>query len=110
MQVTIETQFGITTARLIGDIDAKSAPEAQAKVLPLVGEDCKIILDMGEVGYMSSAGLRMLLAVRRAIPPSGRIVVTGLSEALTETMSVTGFLDFFTVCETHEDSIAALNS
>jgi anti-sigma B factor antagonist len=110
MQVNIETTFGVTTVKLIGDIDAKSAPPAQAQILPLAGEDCKIILDMNEVGYMSSAGLRMLLAVRRSIPPSGRIVLTGLSEALTETMSVTGFLDFFTVCETDEESLAALNS
>jgi anti-sigma B factor antagonist len=110
MQVNIETTFGITTARLIGDIDAKSAPDAQGHIIPLAGDDCKIILDMSEVGYMSSAGLRMLLAVRRSIPASGRIVLTGLSEALSETMSVTGFLDFFVICETYDESVDALNS
>lgn len=67
-----------------------------------------MILDMSHVEYMSSAGLRMLLAVRRQMAANGYIVLVGLSEAIKDTMTITGFLDFFTTCDTIEDGIQAL--
>ena len=47
---------------------------------------------------MSSAGLRMMLLIyRQVIGGGGRVVLVGLSEDIKDTMSVTGFLDFFTM-------------
>jgi anti-sigma B factor antagonist len=59
---------------------------------------------MSGVPYMSSAGLRVLLMVyRRVSGKGGRAVLVGLSEDLKDTMSLTGFLDFFA----HKDSLEA---
>ncbi len=108
MGLDISKRDGITIAVLNGDIDGKTAPGIQEQVLPLATEDCKLILDMGQVEYMSSAGLRMLLSVRRQVPASGRVILVGLSEAIKDTMAITGFIDFFTSCETLNEGIAAL--
>lgn len=110
MSVNIIKEADFTIAEVTGDIDGKTAPVAQAQIVPLAGEDCKLMLDMSGVSYMSSAGLRMLLVLRRQVPSSGRLVLVGLSESLKDTMSVTGFLDFFTVSDTREEGVAALNS
>lgn len=100
---------GITVVEMTGDIDASTAPEVQEKVLGSAEEKSKILMDMTNVPYMSSAGLRMLLSVYRQVTgKEGKLVIVGLSEEIQETMDVTGFLDFFTVCATVEAGVAAL--
>ena len=99
----------MTVVEIAGDIDGKTAPEVQQQVLSLVKSGGKILLDMTQVGYMSSAGLRMLLATyRQAESSDGHIVLVGLAEEIKDTMSMTGFLRFFTTHVTVEDGLAAL--
>jgi anti-sigma B factor antagonist len=106
IEINIEALQHIRVVKLVGEIDAASAAEVQQKVLPLSLPGCKIILDMSKVAYMSSAGLRMLLSLYRQISGNqGKIVLAGLSEELTDTMSMTGFLGFFTVQDTLESSL-----
>ena len=65
-------------------------------VLKLAEPGVKLILDMTQVSFMSSAGLRMLLVLYRTVRGrGGKILLVGLSEDLRNTMSLTGFLDLF---------------
>jgi anti-sigma B factor antagonist len=58
---------------------------------------------------MSSAGLRVLLAVyRQMTAQNGQVVLVGLVEEIKDTMSVTGFLDFFTTADSLEEAFAVL--
>jgi anti-sigma B factor antagonist len=109
VDINIDTQDGITIVGLTGDIDGSTAPIAQAKILPLALPNCRILLDMSKVPYMSSAGLRMLLSTYRQLAAkNGHIVLVGLSEDIQDTMSVTGFLKFFTTCTTAESGLETL--
>ncbi len=109
MDVSINPVDGITVVELSGDIDGSTAPVAQAKILPLATPNCNILLDMSKVPYMSSAGLRMLLSTYRQLASkNGHIVLVGLSDEIQDTMSVTGFLKFFTTCSTVQQGIDAL--
>jgi anti-sigma B factor antagonist len=96
MDINIKKRQNVTIVEMDGDLDGKTAPVAQEQILSLAKPDCKIILDMSKVAYMSSAGLRLLLVTYRTISgQGGKAVLVGLSEDLENTMSVTGFLDFF---------------
>ncbi len=109
MELSVKNLGTAVAVAMIGDIDSGTAPAAQQQVLALVQPECKILLDMSQVGFMSSAGLRMLLFIYRQITSSGgRIVVVGLSEDIKDTMSLTGFLDFFKLYDTQEAGLAAL--
>jgi len=109
IEINIEIIQKDTVVRLAGEIDAASAATVQQKVLPLSVPNCRIILDMSKVAYMSSAGLRMLLSVYRQISGNkGRVVLAGMSDELKETMSMTGFLGYFTVEDTLEMGFQAL--
>ncbi len=109
MNINIQTLDSVKVVELIGDIDTKTAPSLTEKVLVLVEPGSKLIIDMNQVDYMSSAGLRMLLSLyRNATAKDGKLALVGLSEDLKDTMSVTGFLDFFTTFETVEAAIDAL--
>ncbi|MGO8692469.1 MAG: anti-sigma factor antagonist [Rectinemataceae bacterium] len=109
MTVNVKSLRGVTVVSLEGEIDGKTAPEVQERVLPLVEPGSKILLDMGKVPYMSSAGLRMLLSVYRQVTgKKGAIVLAGVEEDIRDTMSVTGFLKFFVIHETVESGVKAL--
>jgi anti-sigma B factor antagonist len=107
MDITSQEQGGVTVATVSGDIDGKSAARAQSELLALLGAHPVLVLDVTQVGYMSSAGLRvMLLLYRQAAARNGRVVLVGLSDEIKDTMSMTGFLSFFTVAR---DVAEALN-
>ncbi len=109
MKINIKELDSVTVVELIGDIDTKTAPTITEPVLVLVQPGSKLIIDMNQVDYMSSAGLRMLLSLyRNATAKEAKLALVGLSEDLKDTMSVTGFLDFFTTFDTVEAGIDAL--
>ena len=100
MEICHTTSDDITIVKLAGDIDGKTVPETWRKLLLLVRADCKIVLDMSQVSYMSSAGLRMLLSLHRQVAGSGgKTALVGLSADIRDTMSATGFLRYFVVVE-----------
>jgi len=108
MNLNTRTENDITVISISGDVDGKSAPTAQEQILPLLKDGCKVTFDMSGVTYMSSAGLRMLLSMRRQVPANGKIVLVGLPEQVQDTMSITGFLDFFETADTLDEAKAAL--
>jgi anti-sigma B factor antagonist len=109
MEIDIKTVDQVTVVALAGDIDANTAPAIQDQVLPIAESSRKILLDMFKVPYMSSAGLRMLLSLYRQVTAKdGKLVLVGLSEEITDTMSITGFLDFFTTRDTVDAGLEVL--
>jgi len=106
MEITTSESGSIPVAAITGDIDGKTAPAAQAQLLALVGKNPMLVLDMSGVGFMSSAGLRiMLLLYRQAAAKNGKVVLVGLSEEIKDTMSMTGFLNFFTLAGTVDEGV-----
>lgn len=106
MEIKIETIDGVQVASIEGDIDASTGAQVSEAILPLAKENAKVILDMKQVPFMASAGLRALLSMHRQVTAKdAKLVLVGLSEDLTDTMSVTGFLKFFKVSETREEAM-----
>ena len=111
MEVTQSIVQDVNVVKLVGDLDGSNASTVQAQIMPLAVANVKMILDMSEVSYMSSAGLRMLLVMYRTInSKSGKVVLVGLSEDIQDTMSMTGFLGFFTYLETLDEGLKNLSS
>lgn len=104
MSVTVAKRDTHAVVTISGSVDGKTAPEVQAAIAPLVGAFPLLVLDLTEVGYMSSAGLRVLLLVHRNLSAKGgKAVLVGLREEIAETMRVTGFLQFFELSPTVAD-------
>jgi anti-sigma B factor antagonist len=103
LEISVDAVQQVSVVRLAGEIDATSAAQVQQAVLGLAGPGCKILLDVTRLAYMSSAGLRAMLSISRQITgKKGHLILVGLSEALKDTMSLTGFLDFFDVQDSFE--------
>lgn len=100
----------VTLIEMVGDIDSNTAPLVQEQILPLAQPGSKMLLDMTNVSYMSSAGLRLLLSLYRQVSnQDGKLVLVGLAEEIKDTMSITGFLDFFKTSCTLDSGLEALN-
>ena len=111
MEIEFETVDGITVVTLFGELDSRTAPIVQEKLLDLPSPEARVLLEMSGVGYISSAGLRALLMLyRRMANSDGRVALVGLTESIRDVMTVTGFLDFFAAYETLEEGVAALGS
>lgn len=110
MDITITTRdTNITVVQISGELDGKTAPVAQERITPLCRPGHKLILDMRDVEYMSSAGLRLMLLIQRQIASAqGQMVLVGLSEEIKDTMSATGFLAYLTTADTLDDGVAVL--
>jgi anti-sigma B factor antagonist len=109
MEINVNTIKGITVVELEGRIDSKTAPEVQARISSLIQPRGKIVFDMTRVTYMSSAGLRLLVMVHREVSESGgELVLAALTERARDTMSITGFLPYFSIYETVHAAVAAL--
>ena len=111
MSIEVEAfpRDGMTVVVVKGEIDGSSAPSLQEKILPLLQDGSALVLDLGAVSYMSSAGLRMLLLLyRQAAAHNGRVALAGLAESIRDTMEITGFLKFFTIANSVEEALTAL--
>ena len=109
MKINISTVDDLSIVTLEGELDGQSAPDMESQILPLICANCKILLDMSGVSYISSIGLRALLLLHRETSNSqGHIVISGLSEMIYDTMHITGFLDFFEAYDTRDQALTAL--
>ena len=109
MELQVRKQGDVTILEASGDVDGSTAPALQEQVLAVVGSGCKLLMDMSNVGFMSSAGLRVMLLLHRQVSSgNGQVVLVGLSDEIRDTMTATGFLKYFTTTNTVEAGLAAL--
>jgi len=97
MEVTTQNYSdNITILEVHGAIDGGSAPQLRDAITQACAEDDLLLLDMQDVHFMSSAGLRVMLLLHRQLQQSdGRVVLVGLREPIYDAMEATGFLKYF---------------
>jgi anti-sigma B factor antagonist len=109
MDIRIEQEDEITIVKLSGELNQRTASPLEKQVMPLIKPGCKILIDMMALTYLSSAGLRILLLLYRQITNiKGEVALTNLTDMVEDTMSITGFLTFFTAYESNDLGIMAL--
>jgi anti-sigma B factor antagonist len=111
MECSTRVVGAVNVVVLNGELDANTSPAAQQAIMPLATSGAKILLDMTGVSFMSSAGLRLLLSTYRQVSTlGGTVALAGLSEELKDTMSMTGFLSFFTIHDNADAGVTALSA
>jgi len=110
MKLETSEDDGILTVRMKGSLDGKTAPEAREQLQRFLPANSKLILDLTNVDYLSSAGLRLLLVLYRELAArKGKLVLLGVSEDIRTVMSHTGFLSFFTLVESADEAVQAVS-
>ncbi len=85
--------------RLIGMLDSNSAPEFDHVAKQVIEEaPGPIVLDLSEMTYTSSQGLRIILALQKGITANGgTLTVRGVQPAVMEVFQMTGFDNVLTI-------------
>lgn len=77
-----------------GRLDTTTAPQLEQAMGEKLAGLQKLVLDFSALEYISSAGLRVLLAAHKAMKKQeGAMVVTGANEEVQEVFTITGFSD-----------------
>ena len=92
---TIEN--GKAAFSLEGRLDTVSAPELEAELKEALEGVSELTLDLEKLEYISSAGLRVLLAAQKEMNKRGTMKVTHVGETIMEIFEVTGFSDILTI-------------
>ena len=98
MDINTELDGKVLTIYLGGRLDTITAPELENAIQPIKdGEIEKLIIDMDNLEYVSSAGLRVLLSAQKAMNRCGSMVIRNVCPDVREVFEITGFLDIFTI-------------
>ena len=57
----------------------------------------KLVLDFTALEYLSSAGLRVLLAAQKVMNKQGEMIIKNVNDTINEIFEVTGFIDILTI-------------
>jgi len=110
MDIKTKTKDGSTIIEIIGSLDGNTVNEAQEKIMPMItSNNVSMVLDMKGCGYVSSAGLRLLLmAAKQLSVQNGVLVLSGLSDEIKDVMEMTGFNNFFKTFESVASALETL--
>ena len=85
------------TIEIIGRLDTTTAPQLEEEITASISGINKLVLDFGQLEYISSAGLRVLLKSQKAMSRQGKMVIVNASETIREVFELTGFMDILTL-------------
>ena len=106
MKINIEEIDDQIILHLDGRLDAASSPILEKKLTSLMGENNKIILDFSEVEYLSSAGMRLLLAATKQLKANkGVLVLFSINDDIMEIIKMAGFERILHICETEQEAL-----
>ncbi len=80
-----------------GRLDTTTAPELEAALKEDIANVSELVIDLSSLEYISSAGLRVLLAAQKIMMKQGKMVVTNPNDVIKEIFEVTGFCDILTI-------------
>ena len=85
------------TLALEGRLDTTTAPQLEAELKASLDGVAELELDFEKLEYLSSAGLRVLLAAQKVMNKQGSMVIRHVNETIHEVFEVTGFIDILTI-------------
>jgi anti-sigma B factor antagonist len=98
MNVSLESHNNWQVIKVSGQVDSKTVGDLRDFIDNELAQGQPVALELTEVPFMSSAGLRTLLTLQRKTMDMGvDLALVGVAEEIADTMKVTGFYQFFTI-------------
>ena len=97
MTITKKQNGSSLEIALEGRLDTMTAPELEKELSASLGAADTLTLDLANLVYISSAGLRALLSAHKTMSAKGGLKVVNVNEVVQEVFEVTGFADILTI-------------
>ncbi|GEO82303.1 STAS domain-containing protein [Pararhodospirillum oryzae] len=108
MKVTATQEGSVTIVAIEGKIDTDTCDDVEAALLAHINKGAKrLVIDLADVTYVSSAGLRAVLIVGKKIKSlQGKMAFCTLRPVIWDVFEASGFTSILTVCETRDGALA----
>lgn len=97
MEIKKELTGTALTIRVIGRLDAGSAPELSKELTTALDGVTDLTFDFAELQYIASAGLRVLLVAQKRMNKQGSMKLIHVNESVMEVLDMTGFASLMTI-------------
>ena len=97
MTIEIKRNAEETIIKLVGRLDTTTAPALDKTINEDIAGTKNLVLDVKELEYISSAGLRVLLSAQKKMQKIGSMKVIHVCEEVMEVFEMTGFADILVI-------------
>ena len=97
MTITKTAENGTLRIALEGRMDTNTAPQLEAELKTSLSGITELELDFSGLEYISSAGLRVLLAAQKTMSRQGKMTIRNVNETIMEVFEITGFVEILTI-------------
>ena len=97
MEVIKKIEGTTVNVSLVGRLDTTTAPQLEAELKTSLNDATDLVFDLEKLEYISSAGLRVLLAAQKVMNKQGTMVIRNANEEIKEVFTITGFSDILTI-------------
>ncbi len=107
MDISTEQIDNTTVVRMSGNLDTNTSGPAHEQLDALIEDgNMHLLVNLRHVGFVSSAGLRILLATaKRLNGTDGSLKISNLNETVNEVFEISGFNSILNVFGTEEDAL-----
>jgi anti-sigma B factor antagonist len=109
MEVNVSEHKNCVLIDAKGRIDSSTAPQLEETFNSLTGKGkYKLVFDMSEVDYISSAGLRVLISTQKTCKRynRGQLVLASVPERVYDALDLAGFVHLFTIYDDVTTAVA----
>lgn len=82
---------------LVGRLDTTTAPLLEKELKQEITGVTMLVMNFADVEYISSAGLRVLLAAQKVMNRQGQMIIKNVNDTILDIFEITGFSDVLTV-------------
>ena len=109
MEITTTETGDVSVLDIQGHLDTNTSPEAEAAINALIeAGSSKILINFATLEYISSAGLRVLLATAKKLKSAGGdLKICSLNDTVQEVFDISGFSSILTVSANPEEALAS---
>ena len=107
MEITVTVAGEVKVIRIEGKLDTQTSPDVQAQLTQLIDQgETKLVVNFEKLAYISSAGLRVLLAAAKQLKGnSGELRICSLNEVVQKDFDISGFTTILTVTKTEPEAL-----
>ena len=109
MEISITESGDVRILSFQGNLDTNTSVQAESEINSLIDAGTqKLLVNFEKLDYISSAGLRILLATAKKLKASeGDLKICGLNETVQEVFDISGFATILSVTKTEDEALGA---
>jgi anti-sigma B factor antagonist len=109
MDIMATSQGDVSIIEIKGRLDTKTTGELEQKIVGVLeGDSQKLLVDMADLDYINSSGLRVLvMAYQRLKQSGGTLAISGTKDYILEVFEIAGYHRLFNLYHDQQEALAA---